>query len=51
VTVDMFFDRLRIPMLAAERKGSQADGLLPASVFQKIHVDQTRGEIVLLRRQ
>jgi predicted aspartyl protease len=52
-TADMFFDRLRVPMLPAaivERRATQADGLLPASVFQKIHVDRTRGEIVLVRR-
>ncbi len=50
----MFFDRLRVPMLPAaiiERKETQADGLLPASVFEKIHVDRTRGEIVLVLQQ
>jgi hypothetical protein len=52
-TEDMFFDRLRVPMLPAaivQRKAAQADGLLPASVFQKIHVDRTRGEVVLVPR-
>ncbi len=52
-TADMFFDGLRVPMLPAaivERKATQADGLLPASVFQKIHVDRARGELVLVRR-
>ncbi len=52
-TEDMFFERLCVPMLPAaimERKATQVDGLLPASVFQKIHVDWTRGEIVLVRR-
>jgi predicted aspartyl protease len=52
-TADMFFDRLRVPMLPAaivERKATQADGLLPASIFQKIHVDRTRGEVVLVPR-
>jgi hypothetical protein len=52
-TEDMFFDRLRLPMLPAaivERKATDADGLLPASAFQKIHVDWTRGEVVLVRR-
>jgi predicted aspartyl protease len=51
-TADMFFDRLRVPMLPAaivERKATAADGLLPASVFQKIHVDRKRGELVLVR--
>ena len=52
-TEDMFFDRLRVPMLPAaivERKAAHADGLLPASVFRKIHVDRGRGEIVLVPR-
>jgi predicted aspartyl protease len=52
-TEDMFFDRLRVPMVPAaivQRKATQADGLLPASVFQKIHVDRTRGEVVLVPR-
>ena len=52
-TADMFFDRLRVAMLPAaivERKNTEADGLLPASVFQKIHVDWRRGELVLVRQ-
>ena len=52
-TEDMFFERLCVPMLPAaivDRKATQVDGLLPASIFQKIHVDWTRGEIVLVRR-
>jgi hypothetical protein len=52
-TEDMFFERLCVPMLPAaivERKTTQVDGLLPASIFQKIHVDWTHGEIVLVRR-
>jgi len=52
-TADMFFDRLRVPMLPAaivDRKATQAYGLLPASVFEKIHVDRARGEVVLAPR-
>lgn len=52
-TADMVFtDRLRVGMLPAavvERKETQVEGLLPASVFKQIHVDQTRGELVLVR--
>ena len=52
-TSDMFFtDRLRIGMLPAgivQPKDTQSDGLLPASVFRKIHVDQARAELVLVR--
>jgi hypothetical protein len=52
-TADMFFtDRLRVGMLPAaivQRKDSQVEGLLPASVFKKIYVDQVRGELVLVR--
>lgn len=52
-TADMFFDRLRVPMLPAaiaERKAAQEDGLLPASVFDKVHVDWARSEVVLVQR-
>ena len=52
-TADMFSERLRVPMLPAaivQRTASEADGLVPASIFQQIHVDRTRGEIVLVRR-
>ena len=51
-TADMFFDGLRVGMLPAaivERQDSKAEGLLPASVFRAIHVDQRRGEVVLAR--
>ena len=52
-TADMFLtDRLRVGMLPAaiaHRKDAQVEGLLPASVFKKIYVDQTRGELVLVR--
>ena len=52
-TADLVFtDRLRVGMLPAavvERKGTQVEGLLPASIFKQVHVDQTRGELVLVR--
>jgi len=52
-TADMFFSqKMRVGMLPAaivERKDSQVDGLLPASVFKKIYVDQARRELVLVR--
>jgi hypothetical protein len=52
-TADMFFGRgLRIgtqPAGIVARPGTSVDGLLPASVFKAVHVDQTRGEIVLVR--
>jgi hypothetical protein len=52
-TADMLFtDHLRVGMLPAaivERKGTAAAGLLPASVFKKIYVDQARRELVLVR--
>lgn len=52
-TADMFFaDRMRIGTLPAaivQRKESNAEGLLPASVFQKIYVDRSRSELVLVR--
>src|SRR5262245_53010769 len=48
----IFTDRLRLGTLPAsivERNGSQVDGLLPASVFKKVYVDQGRGEVVVVR--
>ena len=52
-TAEMFFtDRLRVGMLPAAivtRKDTRVDGLLPASVFKKIYVDQDRSELVLVR--
>ncbi len=52
-TADMLFaDHLRVGVLPAaivERTGTLAAGLLPASVFKKIYVDQTRRELVLVR--
>jgi len=52
-TSDMFFaNSLRVGMLPAAivtRRATQVDGLLPASVFQTIYVDQTRHEVVLVR--
>ncbi len=54
-TADLIFtNALRLGMLPAaivERKGGskEAHGLLPAAVFQKIHVDQARGELVIVR--
>jgi hypothetical protein len=52
-TADLYFnDRLKVGMQPAaivERHASQADGLLPASLFKKIYVDHARKEIVLIR--
>ena len=52
-TAEMVFgDHLRIGTLPAaivERKGSEIEGLLPASVFKKVFVDQARSELVLVR--
>jgi predicted aspartyl protease len=52
-TAEMAFtDRLRVGSLPAaivQRQGAQVDGLLPASVFKKIYVDQARGELVMVR--
>jgi hypothetical protein len=39
-----------LPAAVVQRKQTQADGLLPASVFRSIYVDQTRGELVLVGR-
>ena len=50
--VMMFADRLRIETLPAAivpRAESEVDGLLPASVFKTIYVDQERGEAILAR--
>jgi predicted aspartyl protease len=52
-SADMFFgETLRVGTLPAaivERKGSETDGLLPASIFKKIYVDHARSELVLVR--
>jgi hypothetical protein len=52
-TADMFFaDGLRVGTLPAAivtRKATRVDGLLPASVFKTIYVDQIRSEVVLVR--
>ena len=52
-TAEMIFtDGLRVGTLPAaivSRRETQADGLLPASVFKALYVDQTRGEVVLVR--
>lgn len=48
----VFTDRLRVATLPAaivERTGMATDGLLPASVFRKVFVDQARREVVLVR--
>ena len=45
-------ERLRIETLPAgivQANGNHVDGLLPASIFKKIHVDQSRHELVLVR--
>jgi hypothetical protein len=51
-TRDLFFgDQLRLGMLPAaivERDNRKAQGLLPASAFRKIYVDQSRNELVLI---
>lgn len=52
-TADMFFtDGLRVGTLPAAivtRQATRVDGLLPASIFKTIYVDQIRGEVVLVR--
>lgn len=52
-TEDMFFSpNMRVGMLPAavvRARATQVDGLLPASVFQAIYVDQARDELVLVR--
>ncbi len=51
-TDDMFFGDMRVPTLPAaivEQQMEGVDGLLPASVFQTVHIDRARGEVVLTR--
>lgn len=52
-TADMTFTKaLRfgtLPAAIVTRPGSQVDGLIPASLFRKIYVDQIRREVVLVR--
>ncbi len=52
-TSDMVFTRrLRVGMLPAAivpRKGTEVEGLLPASLFKKIFVDRARQELVVVR--
>jgi hypothetical protein len=52
-TADMTFTKaLRfgtLPAAIVTRPGTQVDGLIPASLFRKIYVDQSRGEVVLVR--
>jgi len=52
-TADMSFaNTVKFGMLPAaivSRPGAQADGLLPASLFKSVYVDQDRGEVVLVR--
>jgi hypothetical protein len=53
-TADIFLtDHLRVGTLPAAivaANGTQVEGLLPASAFKKIYVDQLRHELVLVRR-
>jgi predicted aspartyl protease len=49
---DMVFGGLKVGMAPAAivaRPGTQADGLLPASLFKAVYVDRGRGEVVLVR--
>ena len=52
-TEELLFTRnLRVGTLPAaivNARATQVDGLLPASVFQAVYVDQQRGELVLVR--
>jgi len=52
-TAEMTFaDTLRVGVLPAaivERRGAEIDGLLPASIFKTIYIDQAHGEAVLVR--
>jgi hypothetical protein len=52
-TAEMSFtDRLRVgtvPAAIVQRTGTSVDGLLPASVFRQIYVDQARSELVIVR--
>jgi hypothetical protein len=46
-----FSDAVRVkplPAAVVQRNGTEVDGLLPASAFQSIYIDPTRGEAVLL---
>lgn len=51
-TADMFLnERLRLgtmPAAIVPQRDAPVDGLLPASVFKAVYVDQTRGELVLV---
>jgi predicted aspartyl protease len=38
-----------LPAAIVTRQGTKVDGLLPASLFQKVYVDQGRSEVVLVR--
>jgi predicted aspartyl protease len=38
-----------VPAAVVQRPGTQADGLLPASLFKTVYVDQSRNEFVLVR--
>jgi hypothetical protein len=38
-----------LPAAIVSRPGTKVDGLIPASLFKSIYVDQARGEIVLAR--
>jgi predicted aspartyl protease len=45
-------DRLRIGTLPAaivQANGTQVEGLLPVSIFKKVHVDQSRHELIVVR--
>ena len=45
-------EHLRIETLPAaivRRNGTEAEGLLPVSIFKKVHVDQARHELILVR--
>jgi predicted aspartyl protease len=45
-------DQLRIATLPAaivQANGTEAEGLLPVSIFKKVHVDQARHELILVR--
>jgi predicted aspartyl protease len=47
-----FGDKIRVGTLPAaivDRKGSEASGLLPISIFKMIYVDQAKRELVLIR--
>jgi len=51
-SAEMTLGDLRISTLPAaivQANGTQAEGLLPVSAFKKIHVDQARHELILVR--